>query len=136
MYLVLIFPDFIHAVWPSVAPMLERALAYGDGKFNVDQLKLMVIRNEQSLLVAYNEQERVIGAATVAFQSYPNARTAFVTAIGGKLITNEKLNAQLEDFCVRQGATEIEGWARESVARLWRQKFGYEQPCVIVRKKL
>jgi len=42
------------------------------------------------LLVAVDEKNNIHGSATVQFVDYPNYRVAFVTSIGGRLIsTNE-----------------------------------------------
>lgn len=123
-------------LWPEVSGFLESALRHGDGKYNADQLKMAIIRGEQSLIAALDDNKTIIGAVTVTFIDYPNARTAFVTAISGRMIAVDTLFDQLEEFCRINGATEIEGMARPSVARLWRQRFDFEQPAVIVRKAL
>ena len=47
------------------------------------------------LLVATDDNAEIHGAATVSFINYPNDRVAFVTAIGGKLVTSPETFAQM-----------------------------------------
>lgn len=128
-------PQYVCQVWPAVHAMLEKALYYSGGEYSIDQLKFMLVRGEQVLLVAATD-EGVIGACSIAFNDYPNDRIAFITAIGGRLIACPELYGQLQDWCRINGATKIQGAARESVARLWKQKFCFEQRYIIVEQRL
>jgi hypothetical protein len=83
-----------------------------------------------SLIVAVNEAG-IHGAATVSFSNRPNDRVAFITAIGGKLISNPDTVEQLKQVLSSVGATCIEGAARESIARLW-SRYGFEEKYRIV----
>lgn len=130
-----VHPNFICQVWPRIDSMLSRALAHAGGEYSLDQLQFMLVRGEQSLLVV-EDGDSIVGAAAVSFQSYPAARIAFITAIGGKLISTPELYEQLVEWCRSNGCTKIRGAARESIARLWKQKFGFEQRYIIVEQQL
>ena len=115
--------------------MLERALEFSGGEYSADHLRMMLVRGEQMLLIAL-EDDKVVGAACVDFANFPNDRVAFITAIGGRLIARQDLFEELKS-CLRQhGCTKLKGEAREAVARLWHQKFGIEAPRLIVETKL
>jgi hypothetical protein len=86
------------------------------------------------LLVAV-DGETIHGAAAVEFFNRPNDRVAFITAIGGKLVSNEDTFAQLKALMLSMGATTIEGAAREAIARLW-SRYGFEEKYRIVGVKL
>lgn len=124
-------PAFICQIWPRVSLMLTRGLEHSGGEYSIDQLQFMLVRGEQSLLVVESEGE-VVGAASVAFENYPAARIAFITAVGGKMISSMDVYGQLVEWCRANGCTKIRGAARESIARLWKQKFGFEQRYIIV----
>jgi hypothetical protein len=128
-------PKYIHQVWPDVVGFVEDALQYGAGEYNADQMKVMILRGEQDLLVAV-EENAIKGAATVQFIDYPNCRVAYVTSIGGKLIANKDTFKELTDWCKFNGATKIQGAARESVERLWKRLFNFERRYVIVEREL
>ena len=130
-----VHPTFVCQVWPRISSMLSRALEHAGGEYSLDQLQFMLVRGEQYLLVV-EDGEDIVGAASVAFQNYPSARIAFITAVGGKLISNQEVYGQLVDWCKANGCTKIRGAARESIARLWKQKFGFEQRYIIVEQQL
>lgn len=129
-------PEFIQVIWPNVKDFLEDALSHGAGEYTAEQLKVLLIRKDQVLLVAADEQNTIRGAATVQFIDYANYRVAFITAIGGKLISSAENFGQLVDFCKANGATKIQGAARESIERLWKKLFKFERRYVIVEKDI
>lgn len=128
-------PQFIPQLWPKIGTMLEKALDTGAGEYNADQLKVMLINGHQTLLVVEKDDE-IKGAFCIAFQLYPNDRIAFVTAVGGRAICDQEAWKQFEQWARFNGCTKIRGAAYESVARLWRQKFGVESRYIIVEKQL
>ena len=109
--------------WPDVEGFIASALKHSKGEFNIDQAKAMVVNGLWTLLVGV-EDGKILGAATLNFFNRPDARVAFVTAIGGKMIGNVDTFKQLKLFAASNGASVIEGAARDSVARLWR-RFGF-----------
>lgn len=128
-------PRYIAQLWPEIGDMLSKALKTGAGEYNADQLKVMLVSGTQVLLVI--EQEgKIRGAFSIAFENYPNDRIAFVTAIGGRAVCDQEAWQQFEHWARIQGCTKIRGAAYESVARLWRQKFGVESRYIIVEKNL
>jgi hypothetical protein len=126
---------FVNQYWPHVESMLERGLAYCQGDYTIGQLRFTCVRGEQVLLTAVDD-EKIVGAATMVFEDWPNCRSAFITCIGGKMISTPDMWNQLRQLCINHGATKIRGAARESVARLWKQKFDFKQKYVIVEHDL
>ena len=87
------------------------------------------------LIVAVDDAGEIHGAATASFINYPNDRVGFITAIGGKLVTNEDT---FRDFCEilkSRGATKIQGLGRPAIVRLWR-RLGFEPVTTMVEYKL
>ena len=128
-------PNHVCQKWPLVEQYVVEALKYGAGEYSAEQLKVMLTQGVQALLVAL-DGDTVVGAATVAFENYPNDRIGFITAIGGKFISTPELWDQLHDWMRGQGCTKIRGAARPAIARLWKQKFGFEQRYIIVEHPL
>lgn len=125
----------VHQVWPSVVPYLEAALTSPGGDTSVDQALVYVVKGFWQLTV-FVEDEKIRGAALVEYINRANARVAFVIAIGGKLISTKEGFNGLKTLVVANGATKFEGAARESVARLWAQKFGVTEKYRIVEVDL
>lgn len=126
--------EWVHRVWESVEKFIASALEHAKGEYTVDQVKAYVAQGQWALLVA-TEGTQVLGAATINFYNRANDRVAFVTTIGGRLISNPETFAQLKSYVVNMGATTMEGAARESIARLWK-RYGFEEKYRIVEVKL
>lgn len=125
-----------HQVWPQVEPFLLDALTQAEAdEYDIDQLKTLVVLGAHELYVAVDEAGKIHGAATVTMVTYPNARVAFVTAIGGRLISNRDTWEQFSGLLKAHGATRCCGAARESVARLWR-RYNFREKHIVVQVDL
>lgn len=111
-------PEWVVQVWPDAAPFIAQALEHAGGDYTLDHAQALVSTGQWTLLVAHTDGV-VQGAATVSFSNRPAQRVAFVTAIGGRLISSQDTYKQLSELLKSFGATHIEGAARESIARLW-----------------
>lgn len=128
-------PEWVNQVWPQVEAFIEAALDYSNGDYTVDQARTLVTSGQWTLVVA-TDDEGIKGAATIYFFNRPNDRVAFVTAIGGKLISSLDTFNDLKVIAASFGATTIEGAARKSIARLWRKLFNFQEKYTIVGVKL
>jgi hypothetical protein len=122
--------QYVHAAWPKVERFITSALEYSNGEYTPEQAKVFVAQGQWALFVAVDGEE-VKGAACVQFNNMPNDRVAFVVAIGGKLMTNADTWAQFTSILKANGATYVEGAARESIARLW-TRYGFAEKYRIV----
>lgn len=127
--------DYVAQSWSEVERFLADALQHGTDDYNIEQLKGMVCTGQQLLLVAVDEGMTVHGAATISFINYPNHRVAFITTIGGKLITNADTFQQFRRVLGLQGATKIQGAVRPSMAKL-SKKYGFSEVAALVEVKL
>ena len=124
----------VHQVWPLVEGHIASALEHAKGDYSLESVKVLLATGQWLLLVAVDD-EGVQGAATVVFNNRPHDRVAFITTIGGKLISSEETFGQLKELLRMLGATCIEGAARESIARLW-SRYGFEEKYRIVGVKI
>jgi hypothetical protein len=126
---------YIHQHWGAIAEYLQPALDLsGVEEFNLDQLKVFIANGTWSLFVVI-EKNKLCGAVVVSFANYPNDRIAFVTAIGGKFISSKETSDKFKELLKTMGATKIQGYARESVARLWK-RIGFENKQILVEYRL
>lgn len=125
--------EWVHQTWPQVEAHIASALEFSDD-YTLDEVRTLVSTGQWLLLVAVDEGE-VRGAATVWFYNRPRARIAMITAIGGRLISNEDTFEQLKVLMRQFGATALEGAARESIARLW-SRYGFNEKYRIVGVEL
>ena len=123
--------QYIHAAWPKVERFIASALEYSNGEYTPEQAKVFVAQGQWQLFVAVDSNQEIHGAACVQYNNMPNDRVAFVVAIGGKLMTNQDTWGQFVSILKSNGATYVEGAARESIARLW-TRYGFEEKYRIV----
>lgn len=128
--------QLVNQVWSRVEPFIRSAEEkFGGSEYTTEQIKVYLVTGQMMLLVATDENAEIHGAATVSFINYPNDRVAFVTSIGGKLVTSPETFAQMAEVFKGNGATKIQGMAKEAVARLWK-RFGFEEKAILVEVKL
>jgi hypothetical protein len=126
----------VSQVWPLVEPFLSEALNSSTDfpdwyqNYNIHHLQ-MFLTNGAWLLVVAIDDDKICGACTVSFVNYPIHRVAFVTAIGGKLISNADTFNQLKLLLKQRGATKIQGYGRDSIVRLWK-RYDFEPRLTLV----
>ena len=125
--------EWVPRTWPLIAPHIKAALEHTED-YTLDEVRTLVATGQWLLLIAA-EGETIHGAATVQLFNRPSQRVAFITAIGGRLVSSHATFDQLKRLLAAFGATHIEGAARESIARLW-SRYGFEEKHRIVGVKL
>lgn len=133
--------DYVAQTWPYVEKFLKDALVKGEAvpewsdNYDISHVQGFLTSGLWTLLVATDDSNQVHGAATVSFANYPKNRVAFITLIGGKLISNQDTFEQLSNILRLAGATKIQGMARPAIARLWK-RYGFEERTTLVEVKL
>lgn len=121
--------EFVHQTWPHVEKFIQDAMNKGNeegtpqwaANYTADHILQFLASGQWLLLVAADDNNVIHGACTVSFINYPMHRVAFVTSIGGKLISNQDTFEQLKNILKNHGATKIQGYGRESIVRLWKR---------------
>lgn len=132
----IVAPNNVYHVWDDISSYLEASINVSGSDFTLEQLKLLLVRGEQTLLVSVNDNKKINGAMTVEFINYPNARTMFITALGGHGIVNEETFSQVETWAKMQGATKASAWAQKTQARLYKIKANFNTVRMVVEKDL
>jgi hypothetical protein len=126
--------QFVYHVWDKVEKYLAKGLQRSGGEYTADQLKVYLTQGINTLIMILNNEGEIKGALTIQWKNFPNDRVAFITAIGGA--TYPEAWEMLLDWLRQNGCTAIRGAAFESVARLWKQKYGFESRYIMVEKRL
>lgn len=114
--------DYIPQIWDKIEPFVVAALAHSAGEYDAAQLKVLLVTGAQNLLII-DDEGKITGAIAVSLETFPNARIAFLTAVGGRAIASQEVLKQLQYWCRAQGCTRIRGAVFDAGARLWRQRF-------------
>jgi len=126
--------EFTNQTWPLVEHYIAAALEEGDlgePMYNLNHVRGYVTSGAWLLLVAVDENNDIHGAGTVSFSNHPLHRVAFVTAVGGKLISNRDTVTQVKSIAKQNGATILQAFGRPSIVRLWR-RYNFESRNTLV----
>jgi hypothetical protein len=133
--------NYISQIWNQVDQYLIDALIKDNDApewsncYNIHHVQGFLTSGMWLLLVAVDEEGKIHGAATVSFANYPMARVAFITLIGGRMISNSNTFEQLKMILKQRGATKVQGYGRESIVRLWK-RYGFEPRTTLVEVQL
>jgi hypothetical protein len=127
--------ELIKQVWSQASAYINNALEFADEDYSLDDVKNYLISGQWSLLIVIDDDNKLRGAITVAYAKYPNNKVAYITAIGGKWISDKESYKNFVNVLKDNGATKIQGAARESVARLWR-RLGFREKHIIVERSI
>lgn len=126
--------EFVNATWPLVEHYIASAFEQGDPSeplYNLHHVRAYVSSGQWLLVVAVDENNQIHGAATVSFYNHPLHRVAFVTAIGGRLVSNKNTIDQLKSIARQNGASILQAYGRPSIVRLWR-RYNFESRNTLV----
>ena len=132
----IVAPNNIYNVWSDINSFLNASLNTATGDCTLEQLQLLLVRGEQTLLVSTDENGKLNGAMTVEFQNRPSNRVMFITALGGNGIVNNETFEQVENWARMQGATKVSAWCQEAQARLYKLKANFNTVRMVVEKDL
>ena len=132
----IVAPNNIYSVWEDIKEYLNASINVSTHDCTIEQLKMLLVRGEQTLLVSVNEKGLLNGAMTVEFINYPNNRVMHTTALGGNGIVNDETFSQVESWAKMQGATKASAWAQEAQARLYKIKSNFNTVRYVVEKDL
>ena len=125
---------YIQQMWPLVEPwfipVFEKSLA--STYYSIDNLRDYLTCGEHTLIVASDDGGIIHGVISLQWLDFPKARIAFVAAIGGKFISSKETNQEFVNWVRAMGGTKIQGYAKESVARLWKNKLGYTPAHIVM----
>ena len=125
--------DLVQQAWNKCGHFIESAMEHAKGECTAGQLKVYLSQGSNQLLL-FIEDEEIVGAVCFKWTTSPNHRIFYINAIGGK--TSKEHTEMMFDYAKSNGGTCVRGSARESVVRLWRMKYGFEEIYRIVEKVL
>ena len=135
MSLIALNPAYLDKVWPTVGPMIQRAIDVDPTYATLDQLQLLIRQGRTHLLVYVDEADTITGAATVDFHNTPKARIAHVGFMGGKGIVRDHVFKEAQEWMRSMGATTAQCWASGSLVQMY-EKMGMTNTHQVMRLEL
>lgn len=123
--------EHVQQFWPLVekyiTAALEEGLPYPEWSYpyNIEHVRMYLAMGNWTLLIATDEENTIHGAMTVSYIDYPLHRIAFITATGGKFVTNKDTFNQVKEIVKYYGATKLQAYCRDSMVR-YLKRFDFE----------
>lgn len=128
-------PKQIQSEWSVIEGYIADALTKSEcDEYDVEDVKSSLINEHLHLFVGV-EQDKIQGVIVISFVQYPKQKVAFICAYGGKFVTNKEAYKQLCLLFKGFGATKVQGYVRNSVARLT-TRLGFVEKQILVEHKL
>lgn len=137
MKLIPIQPENLKLAVKDVGGYLEAALAYTDGKYNLQDTLEMILKGMQVLWVVYNEEkEKAIGALVTEILAYPRSKALCIFLLGGENF-EQIVTAfpELKEYAVGVGCKTIEFYGRDGWEKTL-NPIGFEKTHIVMRLNL
>jgi hypothetical protein len=122
-------------VWPTAAPLLQKAIDLDPSAITIEQVEYAVRTGKTFLLVWEEPDAGITGAVTVEFIDYPRERVAHVNLMGGKSIVRNHVFEEAKKWMRAYGATKAQCWAQGTLVQMY-EKMGMENTHQVMRIKL
>jgi hypothetical protein len=113
----------IGKAWSDGAYNLAEATDRAKREITPDQLKMLLLRGERTLLGIADDSDIPQAWAAVTIQTLPNLRTLYVWAIYAPGYTGPAAFDLLKRYATDNGCETIRGACDPAVAKLWIRKF-------------
>jgi hypothetical protein len=128
-------PKQIQSEWAVIEGYIADALIKSEcDEYDVNDVKSFLNNGHMHLFVGV-EQDKIQGVIVISFVQYPKQKVAFICAYGGKFVTNKEAYKQLCLLFKAFGATKVQGYVRESLARLT-HRLGFVDKQILIEHKL
>jgi hypothetical protein len=133
-----VYSEFVDSIWTQIVPLLEKAMAYADGKYSVDDVYRALREKDMQLWIAYLDK-KIVAFAITQILIYPQTKRLCVTFMGGEKMSNWLHYLKpITDWAKSNGCEAIEGYSRPGVAKAIKNKtpFDFEVIHTVIRAKI
>lgn len=120
MNISLVLPEHYEAIWPDINDYMDGAAKYTHGRFKVEDIKHGLIKNNQQLWIAFDDN--IKGAVITEIIQYPQIRALIMHFTGGiKLPTwKDEMLKTLQSYARDKGCNTIESYGRRGWERVFK----------------
>jgi hypothetical protein len=128
-------PRQLPQVWPTAAPLLQKAIDLDPAVITIEQVEYSVRTGRVFLLVWDEPDEGITGAVTVEIVDYPRERVAHVNLMGGKGIVRSHVFDEAKRWMRLNGATKAQCWCQDNLVPMY-EKMGLGKTHNVMRIEL
>lgn len=134
----LLRPEEVVVHWEEIAPLLDKAVAYGQGELEVDDIRKLVLGGRMFIFGGFGQDKRLTIAVTAEFNIYPR-KTVLVVGFGAGEVgkyANEMFMA-VADFAKQGGASSIQTFCKNpAMVRLHQRYYAPKVAYTVLEKQL
>lgn len=134
----LLRPEEVVVHWEEIAPLLEKAVSYGNGELTVDDIRKLVLGGRMFIFAGFNAERRINLAVTTEFNVYPRKMVMVIGFGAGTL--GEHANdvfMKLADFAKQGGATALQTFCKNpAMVRLHQKYYDPDVAYTVLEKQL
>lgn len=114
--------DYIETAWPQVESYMAGAAEYTYGRYNVEDIKQGVLTKPQQLWIAFDADNKILGAVVTEIVVYPRMRSLVMHFTGGVDLKSWKpdMLSMLQRFAKENGCDVIESYGREGWGKVFK----------------
>lgn len=127
--------EYIDRFWDEVCPILEPAVEFTSGRFNVSDVYDGLHRGQYHLWVAFDGNAKIVGSVVTEVVNYPQKRCLNLHFIGGVSLKSwiAPMNEMLSKWAKDQSCELIEGHGRIGWSRFVKRYGGSLSACTFER---
>lgn len=134
----LLRPEEVVVHWEEIAPLLDKAVSYGNGELEVNDIRKLVLGGRMFIFGGFNQEKHLTLAITAEFNIYPR-KMVLVVGFGAGTVKEhaEEVYLKIADFAKQGGARAIQTFCKNpAMVRLHRKNFDPEIAYTVLEKQL
>jgi len=121
----------IDQAWKDGANKLSQACDVSGGEITADQLKMLLNRNERSL-IAMRRGDEIVGWGVVRVDQLPNMRVLMITDLVAPGAEFHEFFSKIKEFASSLGCSKVRCAADDVRERLYKMKCGFKRVYAIL----
>lgn len=134
----LLRPEEVVVHWEEIAPLLDKAVSYGNGELEVNDIRKLVLGGRMFIFAGFSADRHINLAVTTEFNTYPR-KTVLVVGFGAGTLgehANEIFLA-IADFAKQGGASAIQTYCKNpAMVRLHQKYYAPDFAYTVLEKQL
>lgn len=134
----LLRPEEVVVHWEEIAPLLDKAVSYGNGELEVDDIRKLVLGGRMFVFAGFNAEKHITLAVTAEFNIYPR-KMILVVGFGAGTVGEHanELFMTVADFAKKGGATAIQTFCKNpAMVRLHQKYYAPDVAYTVLEKQL
>lgn len=134
----LLRPEEVVVHWEEIAPLLDKAVSYGNGELAVEDIRRLVLGGRMFIFAGFDSDKRINLAVTTEFNVYPRKMVMVIGFGAGTLGEHaNEVFLKIADFAKQGGATALQTFCKNpAMVRLHQKYYDPDVAYTVLEKQL